>query len=148
MAKSHDRLFFRVGRVRDRIHRGLSLALKEAGQGELGPSHADIIAVLASRPEATVQELAQYIDRDKSTLTVLIAKLEKLKLIARHPDPGDGRVTRLTLTERSRALLPEMRDISRRLRKRAYHGISMEERTLLNDLLDRIHANLEDPPTP
>jgi DNA-binding MarR family transcriptional regulator len=52
------------------------------GYEEIAPSHGDLISVLMFRGEMTKTELANVINRDRSTVTVLIKKLEKLGIIA------------------------------------------------------------------
>ncbi|MEV4256828.1 MarR family transcriptional regulator, partial [Spirillospora sp. NPDC049652] len=52
-------------------------------------------------------DLADYFLLDKSTVSRQVAALERLGLVERHADPGQGRGQRLAPTEAGRALLEE-----------------------------------------
>ena len=48
--------------------------------------------------------IAQAINRDKSTVTVLVNKLERLKYIEKRKDATDSRVTLIRLTPKGKGV--------------------------------------------
>ncbi|MCG6162270.1 MarR family winged helix-turn-helix transcriptional regulator, partial [Leptospira bandrabouensis] len=71
-------IIYMISRIRDEFHRHLNLELKEKGLGPLTTTHADILFALVKKKKAQMQEIAKMINRDKSTLTALVDKLEAL----------------------------------------------------------------------
>ena len=58
---------------------------------------------------STLGELAAEEHLSPATMTPIVKKLESLRLIARLPDPDDGRVTRVRITAAGRRRLDENR---------------------------------------
>jgi len=60
------------------------------------------------RPEATsVGKLAERLAMDRTTITTNLKPLERRGLVETRPDPQDGRVRRVSLTDAGRSLLAE-----------------------------------------
>lgn len=83
---------------------------QEAGTG-LSPTLTAALGTIERHGPLTPSELADAERIKRPTATRIAASLEADELIARAPDPSDGRGSLLTVSPRGRALL-------RRLRKR------------------------------
>jgi DNA-binding MarR family transcriptional regulator len=127
-----------IARVRDKFHRYFLREFKAHGIEELSPSHGDILFVLASRKRATMRDLATRIDRDKSTLTSLVNKLEAGGYVRRTRDPNDNRITYIEPTRKSRRVTFLMYAISRRLLRECYGEFTETEKRTLVELLDKL----------
>jgi DNA-binding MarR family transcriptional regulator len=88
---------------------------------ELHPElHATSYAMLARLLDgpSRASELCSYFGVDKSAVSRQLRLLEDLGLVARHPDPADGRAQLLALTAEGRRRLTKARDARRgRMRK-------------------------------
>ena len=71
--------------------------------GVTGPQRL-VLRTLDRRPDSTAGSLAKALHLHPSTMTGLLARLERQRLIQRTTDPADRRATRLTLTESGRRL--------------------------------------------
>lgn len=85
-----------------------------------------------------MQELADRIRRTKSTLTVLIDKLEKLALVKRTKSAEDARVTYIVLTEKGAQLQQVFEQISAELNAMLYRNLSDTESAQLDYLLEKM----------
>lgn len=139
-----DAIISLIGTIRARAYRFLRNELQSHGMRGLAPSHGAILSQLFSGETLTMSDLAQRIDRDRSTVTTLIGKLEEHGYVARERDKNDGRVTYVRLTDAGRCLEQAFHQISARMLDRTYAGISQQERETLASLLSRVLTNWEE----
>ncbi len=90
-------------------------------------SHADIVVALRLCEELTLSEVADKINRDRSTVTALVSKLENLRYVRQRKNETDSRSSLLSLTEKGEKLIPEFQSITKVLFEKAIEGISEEE---------------------
>ena len=88
--------------------------------------------------------LARSINRDKSTATVLVRKLESAGLVVALADEADRRSRILCLTEKGTQYTQALEDISRELISTFYKDFSDDERRCFFGFLERIEANFCD----
>ncbi|MCR5724995.1 MAG: MarR family transcriptional regulator [Treponema sp.] len=120
----------------------LQQKMKDYGLPELVSSHGFILFRLSREPRLTLGELSEKINRDKSTTTVLVRKLEKSGLIAFEKDEADSRKKYVLLTEKGRLYTDTTARISTELLQTCYKGFEQEEKELLTALLMRFHTNI------
>jgi DNA-binding MarR family transcriptional regulator len=80
--------------------------LEKRGIENLVTSHADISAVLGISGELTFSEVAEKINRDRSTVTSLVSKLENLGYVRKRENDIDKRSSFLSLTKKGEGLSP------------------------------------------
>ncbi len=68
--------------------------------------------------------------------------MEEAGWIARRPDPQDRRARVLSLTEKARPILEQMRALAAETRETALQGFSIETRERLIDALAQVRGNL------
>ena len=89
-----------------------------------------------------MKEIAEIIDKDKSTITSLIKKLIALDYVEKKKEMNDNRVSIIRLTARGKALKASFLEISAKLTARAYQGISEQEKEILNILLTKLNKSM------
>lgn len=95
----------------ERLGNLLRVGLRQAGVAQgLQPIHLQALLYLneANRYSNTPQALAEYIGLTKGTVSQSLLLLARRRLIARHADEKDGRVVRLTLTDKGKEVLKEL----------------------------------------
>ena len=75
-----------IGRINRQANKFIENELKRNKIGGIAPSHGDILFQLYKNEFLTMQQLANLIDRDKSTVTVLVEKLVKCGYIDKESD--------------------------------------------------------------
>jgi len=93
----------------------LARRLRQESGGGLTPSQTSALATVARHGPVTPSELADLERVKRPTATRVIGGLEEAGLVAREPDPTDGRVCRVQATGAGNELLAELRS-----RKTAY----------------------------
>ena len=94
-------------------------------------------------------ELAEYLEMEPIAVGRVIDRLQSAGFVERRPDPKDRRAWRLYPTEQARAVIADMEDIARGLRRDATQGIAPEEMEQCMAVINRIKDNLQalDQPT-
>ena len=81
--------------------------LKKYDITELAPSHGSILnALFYSKEKLRMNDIAEKINRDKSTVTALINKLVKNGYVIREKCSIDSRITFILLTDKGLKLKP------------------------------------------
>ncbi|KAA1291393.1 MarR family transcriptional regulator [Leptospira interrogans serovar Geyaweera] len=134
-------VIYLISRIRDEFHKHLNQELKEKNLSPLTTYHADILFALVKKNKAQMQDIAKMINRDKSTLTALVDKLEVLGLVARTKDSEDQRIIHLELTPKADSVRPVLLGISRSLLGNLYRGFTENEKKELVRLLMKLYQN-------
>ncbi len=122
----------------------LTAKLSEQGFREFASSHGNILFQLSKNPKLSMSDLAQIINRDKSTTTVLVRKLEQEGYIKVEPDNTDKRSRNVSLTEEGKKYNSITSEISQELLKTFYKNFSDTEKEQFVNFLERIKKNFEE----
>ena len=115
--------------------------LKERGLPDFASSHGNILFQLCKNGSMPMGDLARAINRDKSTTTVLVRKLEKEELVCSESDKEDKRSKILSLTKKGQEYTEVTKSISQELISTFYKGFSEEEKAAFTGYLERIKGN-------
>jgi len=136
-----DHIISLISRIREKANRLITAELSARGLHGLKPIHGDLLFTLFTSDRPTMKELADRVDRKKSTVTTLVDKLVHLGFAVKTRDDEDSRVFRVSLTPQGKALKPELVNISEKLIARVYKDMPKEERKQMVRLLTRINDN-------
>jgi DNA-binding MarR family transcriptional regulator len=111
------------------LERAASFVLRLSPSNDLSLTAAGTLAALSRVGPYRLSELATAERVSQPSMTALVARLERRGLVSRHPEPGDGRVVNVTITDAGRRVLAE-----RRLARAA----------VLAEMLERLPASQRD----
>ena len=120
----------------------VSRTLRREGAGaEISPTLMSALATVERHGPMTVGELATHEQVQKPTVTRIVAALLERDLIARTPDPLDGRISWLNTTGQGRRLLQRIRRrrdeyLAARLKRLSPNELETLERAA--ELLERL----------
>ncbi|NME36235.1 MULTISPECIES: MarR family winged helix-turn-helix transcriptional regulator [Fusobacterium] len=117
--------------------------LTNYGFPELQSSYGAIIYTLFNYHPLTMKELAEKVQRDPSTLTVLVKKLIEKGYIEKIDNEKDSRSKLIILTEKSYKAKKVFDKISEKLNSVIWKDFSEEEIKTLCNGLEKIHKNLK-----
>lgn len=117
--------------------------LKNHNMEGLVPSHGDILILLYKCEDGvTMNQIASSINKDKSTVTALINKLEKMEFLEKFKNENDSRSIMVKLTEKGlKTKEIVLGIISKKLLDTTYKNFSKKEKELLCDLLEKVKDN-------
>jgi DNA-binding MarR family transcriptional regulator len=96
------------------------------------------MAVLGGTPGLSAREVAQRTAMDKVQVSRAVASLMRKKRVERATDENDGRVTRLALTDKGRAIYDEIAPLALHLEDMFLSALSAEERMTLDRLMTKL----------
>ena len=117
--------------------------LAQNGFDHFASSHGNILFQLGRSEPVTMKELAAKINRDKSTTTVLVRKLEQAGLVKTQTDPADKRNKLLSLTTKGAEYNQMTQKLSQELLETFYKGFNENEKKQFCEFLDKIERNFE-----
>lgn len=141
--KSHELVVSLIARIRRKSHALIISELKRQGITGLKTSHGDILGGLFMKNTLSMNELAEMIHKDKSTVTALVNKLVRLGYVEKTKSDIDSRITYVRLTKRSKDLWPALAGISKKLVATVFMDFTDAERDELVRLLQKVDKNFE-----
>lgn len=115
---------------------------REAAGLNLTLAQCKVLIYLQRSQGISQVRLAELTDTDPMTLVRILDRMEREGLIERRPDPADRRARRLFMTAAAEPLVDEIWRIAARARAATLGALSPDERVVLVELLERVHANL------
>lgn len=104
-----------------------------------------ILQYLNDRPELSQNEIAELVFKDNASLTRMIDLMVRKEFLQRSINPDDRRRFKIELTAKGKEILEKIAPVIVENRKKAFAGISAEELDQLNETLNKIIANLNNP---
>ncbi|WP_250006530.1 MarR family transcriptional regulator [Actinoplanes sp. M2I2] len=109
----------------------------------LHPGQDVLLWMLGQEPGGvTVSEIAARLGVEQPTVTRSLSRLDQGDWFVREPVPGDRRSTRIQLTGKGRAAIPQIEAAWRVLAETATAGLADDQRALLVELLEKVRGNL------
>ncbi|HEY1405802.1 MAG TPA: MarR family transcriptional regulator [Spirochaetota bacterium] len=131
-----------VSSIKSKATAFLETELAACGAKGLVASHGAILGILF-RNDGTLKmkEIAEQINRDKSTVTHLVTMLIKSGYVRKEKTGTDARETYVTLTPKGWEIEESIHAISKRLISKAYRGFSEDDKKHLMTLLQKMRDN-------
>lgn len=139
----NDELFdILIGKVSSAINRTFLRAFASEGI-EITTEQWSVLACLWKTDGVTQQDLCNLTSKDKPSMTRLIDKLERRKLVNRISSINDRRINLIQLTEAGINLEVKATDIVQSIVNKILSNISDEELNTSRNVLKKIMANLK-----
>lgn len=143
MQNSDTNIISKISHIHSICADFLRVELNKTGFPNLASSHGYILFLLSQNKTLSMREISQKINRDKSTTTVLIKKLESLGYVKTTLSPLDSRSKLVQLTPLGIKYNDAISSISERLKTNFFKTLSDSEIKTLNETLDKISANFQ-----
>jgi DNA-binding MarR family transcriptional regulator len=105
---------------------------------DLSPPEWRVMAVLGQSPGLSAREVALRTEMDKVQVSRAVASLASGRRVQKRQDRSDGRVTRLALTARGRAIYDKIVPYALALEERYLAALAPRERAMLGRLLTKL----------
>ena len=112
---TRDNLGYLLAKASQRWNERLQAGFADAGYPEVRASYGSVVVPLFEEDGLRMGELARRARLSKQTITTMVRLCERDGLVERRADPGDGRATRVHLTEKGRRFEPAAEQVLARL---------------------------------
>ena len=134
---------FYIGRIKQINTRLLNKFLAQKNITAFNGEQGRILHVLWENDGISNQELSKRSGLAMSSLTTMLERMEEKNLLTRKGCPKDKRKCLLFLTEHANSLKKEYYEISEKMTKISFEGISEDERLAFEKTLENVLHNLE-----
>jgi DNA-binding MarR family transcriptional regulator len=134
----HDHIVARTCRLADAMLRMSSRHIRE--RWNLRNTDLRLLNILDGKRPLTVNEISRRALLDQAWVSRSLRALEAGKLVERRSDPGDSRLTLVTLTRRGREIIEESRPYAEWSERVLLQGV---DEKALKALLDQLEANAQ-----
>lgn len=124
-----------------RAHRGLVSNALSSLNLHIGQER--LLMELWQEDGLTQTELAERLCIEPPTLTKMLNRLEKTKLLEKQKDAKDARISRIFLTKKGYSLQKQVTKLWLDIEKKILAELSVEERLLYHRFLIQIYQNLK-----
>jgi DNA-binding MarR family transcriptional regulator len=133
-----------ISKTKKKMNKFIETKLKESGIDDLVPSYGNIMTVLYDHNGSlSMKDIGNLLGKEKSTITTLVNKLEKLGYIKKVKSTEDRRSTYVQLTEKGKLVEHNFGDISKSVHDTAYRNFTKEEKIELLRLLKKLNQNFD-----
>lgn len=139
----YDNTINLISRIREESSIFIISELEKLGMKGIVPSHGGIIAILIEHGELTMTEIAEKINKDRSTVTTLVKKLNKIGITETKKNEGDQRSNFVFLTPEGRNMEEGLKKISEKLYDIQFKGVKEEEKEIFRNILIKIYNNFK-----
>lgn len=137
-------IVFFMSKTKKKMVKFIEKQLQEKGLDDIVPSYGNILTVLYDHNESlTMTEIGALLGKEKSTITTLVNKLEKLDYVKKVKSSSDQRTTHVCLTERGLSIEKIFAEISAEVQNTAYNDFSQEEKKEFLRLLKKMNQNFD-----
>ena len=134
-------LFGFIGRVHDKGDMFVHEELKKRGISGLVYSHISIIVVLSIYKKLSMKEISEKISKDKSTVTILVNKLESLGYVRKQSCKRDKRVVYIVLEKKADDIIEAVLEVSQSFGKRIEQVLKEDEIANLFLIMEKLVNN-------
>lgn len=120
--------------------RAIVIFKEEFDAYDLTPQQFGLLGFLWQEDGITQAELSAKSQIDRTTMGGLIDRLEKEGLVVRRSHPDDRRAYRICLTEKGKALEPELTPLAARAQQNLIAKLDQQEVETLKSLLEKIRS--------
>jgi len=139
-----DNTISMIGKIKDGANVIIVRELEARGHAGLAPSHGEILMILLFQGEKTKTDIANAIGRERSTVTTLLQKLDRLGYIESRINQEDARSTIVSLTEKGLGMKKDFIEISELIYDRQYRGMTKKQIESLRVCLTKMQKNFKD----
>lgn len=138
--RKEDFPFYWLARVHGRYTQNMERLLKKI---DLDLPRWRVLWILNENGESSMSEISTHAIAKLSTITKIVYRMKDDGLVQTAPNPDDGRVTQVRITDAGLHMIERMQDITHEFFQRSFKGLTEAQVQRLNRMLEVVFHNLE-----
>lgn len=140
---NNEYILYNISKTMKLMMTFVNTKLVEHGIKDLVPSYVNILlCIYINDGKMKMNEISRQVNKDKSTITVLINRLIERGYVQKEKSNLDRRVAYISLSEKAYGYEDFLNEVSTELKDIAFEDFSDEEKQLYINLTKRINENL------
>ena len=135
--------YYLISRASLAITSELRRELAAAGVWDVRPAYLGVLLTLWTEDGLRIHELGRRAGLEPSTMTGLLDRMERDRLVSREPDPQDRRAHRIVLSARGRDVKEAVLEVIDRTMDAAFAGIEEADTEAMKRLLRQVLTNTD-----
>lgn len=140
MLSDFNRTDHLMGKLHRSLRRNYDRQLKLFG---LTPCQFDVLLALWGEDGIVLSELGRRVSRDNPTITGVVDRMAKKRLLERSRDERDRRVVKVVLTPKGREMQEKLSTTKKRILEKITASLSRQEINALAKILEKMMKNME-----
>lgn len=137
----HDNIIYQVSRIDRFFSNELSRRFRSKGK-DITSEQFSILVLLFYQENISQQEMADQLERDKTTISRVVQGMLKKDLIQWNENPEDRRQKRISLTEKGRNIQTELVQVSGTLYEEVLQEIYTRDLTIALKVIQQLITNI------
>lgn len=133
--------YYLISRVNLVVSSALKRGFAEAGAPHVRPAYLGVLIALWTEDGLKTVDLAHRAGLETSSMTGLLDRMERDRLLRRDPDPNDRRAHQIHLTEEGRAIRASVTKVVENVLAMVFQDISDDQLASTKEVLRRVLAN-------
>ena len=134
-----DIILYLMTRIQEKAVWLMNSEIKKKKITGILPIHGEILLALNRYGELSMKNIADIVNRKKSTVTTLVRKLTELDYVEKKVNNDDNRSYLISLTKEGKKFAGTLCAIADKATRRFYKNVPMEERKILVSILQKIN---------
>ena len=134
-----------ISKTKKKMVKFIEKKLYEKELYNLVPSYGNILTVLYDHNGTlSMKDIGTLLGKEKSTITAIVDKLEKLGYVSKIKSEKDRRTTYVCITEMGKDIEKKFEEISFDVQSTAYNNFTQEEKREFLRLLKKMNQNFDE----
>lgn len=142
MQVNQGNFLYSISKIRQNLFSFLEREMHEKGIHDISPSDGDILYALDRNGDLSIREIAGVTVKDKSTVSSVVKKLEQKGYVAKKKAGEDGRIVKISITQKGRKARPALWKISSTMNEKIFSGLTEDEKSVLFEIMGKIYNNV------
>lgn len=136
-------LALNIDRLMRHIHAQLHPRAPDFDRHQVGPLGGMLLLTVSEHGSIDIQSVVDLLGRDKSQISRLIQRFERIGLLTREKSATDGRVSVLSLTALGNDQVESIKDVLTLIIEDLFDTLSKNEQSVFEEMLKRVLAKKE-----
>ena len=137
----HENTLYLIGQIDKTVRDKIILTIQQLGY-DVSPEQFAILVILHYQDGIIQAEIAEAVNRDKTTVSRVLGRMEKSGLITKKSEADNKRINKIFITAKGKKIQQKLITATGPIYRMALHNICEEDNEIINRILLKILHNV------